>query len=695
MWGQTNMQRTLLAACAAAAIFPFAAFADDDTPAQPAKPEAVLTYQPVFFETFNALTALDMVQRVPGFSMDEGESVRGFGGAAGNVLIDGERPSSKESLGSILQRIPASQVERVEHIRGSVSGIDMRGQTEVVNVVRAEGASGGSGAWEANFRIQEGEPVVPFGEASYSGQAGRADYTVSFESDGYRAPWNGPEFLFRPDGTLIERREEEGRDTFRNYKIAGNTEIELGAWTVRANADADWRWYEYPEPGRAFGPDGEFLRLDELFIDDSSENFSFGGDVERDFGEALSFKLIGLQKLREFQSEQTSSRFDSGGFNKRTRQTIANDEGESILRGVVTWIQSPRSAFDFGVEGAYNFLESDVDLTVDEGNGFVVIPLPVTEAKVEEYRGEAFASWVWEPSDRLTIEPGLTVEVSRITQSGSVQAERDFIYPKPSLAVTWDYASDRQIRLLAEREVAQLNFFDFVTSSSLSDDQTNVGNPDLKPQRTWRLRGEWEKRFWTEGVITLLGEFGYVEEVQDLIPIGEPGKRFDAPGNLGNGDYWRARVSATAPLDRLGLTNAQLEAYAETGDSSVTDPVTGRTRIFSDRRHEEWYVEFRQDFPDRKFSYGFDYYQGGDVELYFIDEVRRFENGPGDLDVFVETTRVPGVTVRLSLENIGNVDFARRRDFFDGPRDTGQLAAYETREKQNGVTGYLTFRGTF
>jgi hypothetical protein len=108
-------------------------------------------------------------------------------------------------------------------------------------------------------------------------------------------------------------------------------------------------------------------------------------------------------------------------------------------------------------------------------------------------------------------------------------------------------------------------------------------------------------------------------------------------------------------IDRLGLTNAQLEAYAETGDSSVTDPVTGRTRIFSDRRHEEWYVEFRQDFPDRQFSYGFDYYQGGEVELYFIDEVRTFENGAGDLDIFVETTRIPGVTVRLSVDNIGDV----------------------------------------
>ena len=38
---------------------------------------------------------------------------------------------------------------------------------------------------------------------------------------------------------------------------------------------------------------------------------------------------------------------------------------------------------------------------------------------------------------------------------------------------------------------------------------------------------------------------------------------------------------------------------------------------------------------------------------------------------------------------------AGQRDFFDAPRDIGQLAAVETREKQNGPAAFLTFRGTF
>jgi hypothetical protein len=43
------------------------------------------TFQPAYFNDIAPQTAADMVARIPGFNIDDGESVRGFGGAAGNV----------------------------------------------------------------------------------------------------------------------------------------------------------------------------------------------------------------------------------------------------------------------------------------------------------------------------------------------------------------------------------------------------------------------------------------------------------------------------------------------------------------------------------------------------------------------------------------------------------------------------------
>lgn len=126
-----------LAAVLAAAV-PAIAMAQ----AQPATAtQGVISYPPAYFAEQRPSTALDMVQRLPGFSIDGGDDVRGFEGAAGNVLIDGARPTSKtDDIEEILRRIPAAQVDHVELIRGGAPGIDMQGKSILANVVKVKGA---------------------------------------------------------------------------------------------------------------------------------------------------------------------------------------------------------------------------------------------------------------------------------------------------------------------------------------------------------------------------------------------------------------------------------------------------------------------------------------------------------------------------------------------------------------------------
>src|SRR4051812_46752058 len=85
-----------------------------------------ISYPSTFFQGQQVANAYEMLQRVPGFQLDTGDSVRGYEGAAGNVVIDGQRPSTKtDTLDQILTRIPAGQVERIDIIRGGAAGIDM------------------------------------------------------------------------------------------------------------------------------------------------------------------------------------------------------------------------------------------------------------------------------------------------------------------------------------------------------------------------------------------------------------------------------------------------------------------------------------------------------------------------------------------------------------------------------------------
>ena len=133
-------------ALAALAAWATAASAQDATKtteaAKAAAPDqSTVSYPYSFFAAQQPNTAMDMIMRVPGFTFDDGSSVRGFAGAAGNVLINGQRPASKsDDLNSILIRTPASQVERIDVIRGGAPGIDMQGKAVVANVILKKGA---------------------------------------------------------------------------------------------------------------------------------------------------------------------------------------------------------------------------------------------------------------------------------------------------------------------------------------------------------------------------------------------------------------------------------------------------------------------------------------------------------------------------------------------------------------------------
>lgn len=134
-----------------------------------------VVYDAAFFTQYNPQTALDMVRQTPGFTLDGGDDRRGFSGAVGNLLIDGQRPSTKsQSVDGILSRIPANQVVRLEVLRGAAVAGDASGQSVLLNVVRTTTA--GSGVWEAGVEYTSREVAAPRGEVSYSGRSGQVEY---------------------------------------------------------------------------------------------------------------------------------------------------------------------------------------------------------------------------------------------------------------------------------------------------------------------------------------------------------------------------------------------------------------------------------------------------------------------------------------------------------------------------------------
>ncbi|MCF6293882.1 MAG: hypothetical protein L3J04_10865 [Robiginitomaculum sp.] len=689
--GSAKLFNTLLSGVAAIALLTSSASAQ-----QAVENENIIVYPISFFDIYNPVTALDMVRQIPAFSINSGGNARGFGGNAGNVLINGERPSTKStSLQDILQRIPVDRVQKIELVTGAVSGLDMRGQTRVVNVTLVEGDTKTKTSW--SFQITKWpKRVIPSGEVTQSFKLLGADVTLGIQRNGGAGRVTATRRLFNANDDLFESRNARSQMQFGEWQPHFNISKKINDKnTFNLNGKYwNWKWtrVRIEETDSINAGLSQFDRFDFANANNGGTGIEIGGDFKHEFDNKRSVKFIFLQRSGKNNSNNLFETFDTGGFARATRVISSGSNNESILRSVYNWERDDKNSFEASIEGALNSVDSGLDIASDTGAGFVPIILPVSNNEVKEKRAEAAVSWIAKPYSGWTFETGLKYEISEISQSGDATNARTFKFWKPNFSATWERNRRDQVSFSVRRDVGQLNFNNFATSIDIIDDQTNIGNIELKPETKWNANLSFERKYGEKGVLTISGSHSWKSDVFDRIPINN---LFDAPGNIGKGRSWQISADARIPTDKFGLKNGILTLAGGFGDSEVTDPLTGLPRVQSFRVDDFYSIDFRQELTDWKMAWGFDYFHRSASQAAFLFSQRKNYNGPGDLDVFVETTKVKGTTIRFSAENIfGPTNFRERTDF-DGTRDLGIIRQTEFRRQNFGLRFRLSLRGTF
>jgi hypothetical protein len=644
-----------------------------------------LVYGADFFTHYSPRTALDMINETPGFVLEETTDRRGFAGAAGNILIDGERPIAKsQTLSDILQRIPASQVVRIEIIRGG----DDTGHAVVANVVCTHSAS--SGVYQLGFEYA-GHIPAPNGWVSWSGRSGKTDYSVGGNGYSFSRNLPGKRKLLDGSGILTGARKDESPRTF--YQIGVNPELGrpmLGG-RLHITGEAFQSRYQENSTVSTFDLSGKLLDFQHNPYSEFNRKLESGIDFDRPVG-PWDLSLSALLTRNHFSSHIRSTDIaPSGAVGSIFQQRVARSTGESIARATLARSWGSTHRLEFGAEGAINTLNQKLALTIDLGGGSFPLPVPNSNLSVREDRGEAYVLHQWTPMG-WSIETRLAGEASRLSFTGDTNQSVSLAYFKPSIQIARNIGARDQVRLHIYRDVGQLEFLDFVSVASPADQRINGGNPNLKPETSWRAEAAADLRFGSEGSLSLTLFHYWLSDAKDIVPVRTPSGLIDAPGNIGKGSVDGTHLTFTLPLKAV-LSGASLTVDGTLRRSRVIDPLTGKRRQLSDYDHRLFKADFRQDLPKHKLAWGMTYTDQPMHVFYRFAEIERDRDSPS-LDLWVERPVLDGLKARLSVLSLLGQPQYRERIFF-APDRRGTISSIERTHRYPGRWLNLTLSGSF
>jgi hypothetical protein len=667
----------------------------------------LVSYPAAFFARYQPATALDMVKQIPGFLVDNGETIRGFAESVGNILINDKYPSAKQvSPSSILSRIPASQVEKIELIQGQVRGINLKGQTVLANIVLLADMPA-SIQWEYSLQHSLTSHLRNLLNASYTDRFGNIDYSLGIEVWRNTSGEEGPELVFDGSGNLVEERLDDLIEDGLNLRgIFLNASTWLGETFIQTNTKIGRvRGDEQLISIRTPTAPGSITEEHRIKYNEFNPSFEQSIDAERRVRVDLTAKAIMIftHDKTEFITRQTNIELpDNQTLFRQSDSNIIEKEG--IARLELDWSAIENHVLQLNMEGAINTLDGSFAQTRDTGAGPVVVVIPGANSRVEEIRGDFLLKDTWRLG-KYELDYGLGAEVSTIKQSGDVELERSLTFLKPQATLTYSASASHLIKVQVMRDVSQLDFNDFVSASVFDDDDLALGNPDLIPERTWmsEISNEW--RPGQDSVYTLSFFYHRINDVEDLLPLTDD---FEVPGNIGDGRRWGVRFESTVQLAFLGLDNAKLDFKARWQDSSVTDPVTGQSRQlsaagffsgppnipFNSENKYVFDVAYRQDFQQIQAAWGWEIAEQAERPRFKVNELEVFNEGV-ETNVFVETTRWLGIKTRLEGNNLWNYDEVRDRIIYTGRREVSPVDAQILRARKAGWRVSLTLSGNF
>lgn len=659
-----------------------------------------LVYTPLYFARFSPRTALDMLNQLPGFAVEQnrgggggGQAARGLGQASGNILLNGQRIASKsDSVADQVARISAADVVRIELVDGStlnVPGLSGR----VANIVaKATSKMSGRFEWEPQWHGENSDTRWQSGNISVSGTRGRVNWTLALTNNAFLGGSIGTNLI--GNGLVVtEERLSDSRNSVQAPRLSSTVGFTTpGGMKVSLRGSYQRSWSKNYEFEDTFAPVAAPPWSRRITGKGHGYNYELGGELEFDLGPG-SLNLIALESYRDaysFSQSITDPATGAPAFGSQFESTALS--GEHIARAEYSW---PMLGADWQLSGeaAFNRLHKVSGLfLLSPAGAFRPIAYPAGTGGVTESRYDFSLTQSRSLAPNLSFQVTLGSEFSTISQSGTAARTRSFARPKGLVSLAWKPTPRLDLSFKLQRKVGQLEFSDFLAEVNLQNSNANDGNTELRPQQSWEAELQATRNFGNWGTLTAKLFENRITDYVTIVPLS----RFsESTGNIASARERGITVNGTLRLDPAGLKGMKLDLTGDWRESRLADPLTGQSRAFDNYRPHNWELALRHDVPGTQLAWGTSFRSMGFSPYYRLAEEGLDYNLRHNLRVFIEHKDVFGMTVQLRWNNILEQPNVRARTLYAGPRNSAPILFTEYRDRAFGSIFNMTVKGSF
>ena len=197
--------------------------------------DSTIPYVAEFFTEYQPVTLSDMIRYIPGGvtilnGLRQNRQSRGMGSNGAQILIDGKRMSGKANdISGQLTRIQAGQVARIDLIRGTAEGLDIRNEGILINVILKDGGKNSSSTYvELAGQYNSMQDAVPELLLSHSGSRGKLNYGISYNLDRFLRAYDNLEHRMTPAREPDELRDQDAWKNNKKHVFTGNVKYDFG-----------------------------------------------------------------------------------------------------------------------------------------------------------------------------------------------------------------------------------------------------------------------------------------------------------------------------------------------------------------------------------------------------------------------------------------------------------------------------------